>query len=59
MRTVLFGPINGFTTYQFFATRLLPRGLSGFLGLLDCLMVAREDRLLRFWRSRPMIIVVG
>lgn len=44
------------TTNQFFAMMSFPRGLSSRCGLLDacCLMAGREERLLRFWRSRPI-----
>lgn len=38
--------VSGF--YQFFAMRLLPMGLRGFLSLFGCLIVGLDDLFLRF-----------
>lgn len=44
-----------FKMYQFCAIVLLPMGFRGFLYLLDCRIVDRDERFFRFWRSRPMV----
>ena len=41
--------------YQFFATMLFPMGFRGFLWLVGCRTVAREERRFRFWSSRPIV----
>lgn len=44
-------------TNQFCAIRELPSGLRGFFRRLDWRMTGREERFLRFWRSRPILAV--
>lgn len=50
------GVLDRVLNYQFFAMMLLPMGFSGFLVLVGCRTVARDERRFRFWSSRPIVI---
>ena len=42
-------------TNQCFAIMSLPRGFSAFLRRLGMVTLARDERRLRFWSSRPIV----
>lgn len=47
--------MKGHGNYQFLATMLFPMGFKGFLWLVGCFTFGREERLFRFWSSRPIV----